>query len=163
MLMHSSSEGCIKKFLGTYVVSGPQFGHIIFAFLTCFTHFVMCKVKQMGNTQVVNKNSVHWKNTVGILPPNHRVAPSLRAAGSISDRGVRVYWWKCRNWPSELQKKKSSAQYFTFLYLLFFFGRPSFQSHTDLLPSNSPSEFVPPPEVSKSVIYAEPKSLFSSL
>lgn len=76
-------------------------------------------ILQIGNKHVVNGVSVTWKNTVGITPANRRVAPSPRAAGSICDRGVRVYWWKCGNWPSELQKKKSSAQDFT-LYLLFF-------------------------------------------
>lgn len=82
----------------------------------------MCKVEQIGNKHVVNKGSITWKNTDGITPANRHVAPSLRAAGSISDGGVRDYWWKCRNWPSKLQKKKSSVQYFT-SYLLFFLFR----------------------------------------
>lgn len=47
-----------------------------------FPQFLMCKVKQMGNKQVVNKVSA------GV---DRRVAPSLGAAGSISDGGVGVY------------------------------------------------------------------------
>lgn len=66
----------------------------------------------MGNKQVVNR--------VSLSIANRGVAPSLRAAGGVSDGGVTLYWWKCGNWPSELQEQKSSVQYFT-SYLLFFF------------------------------------------
>lgn len=48
----------------------------------------MRKVEQVGNKQVASKGSITRKNTAGVTPANHHVAPSLRAAGSISDRGV---------------------------------------------------------------------------
>lgn len=65
---------------------------VFFFFWTCLSHaFVMCKVEQIGNKHGVNKGSITWKNTDGITPANRHVAPSLRAAGSISHGGVRDY------------------------------------------------------------------------